>query len=459
MAALLAAPAGAQLPDTAHAIARLDAALLAAGGAIERQVWPGFEVARVGLLYVVPGTGKLLARWPGPTAQAQRLDASRSWTTAPVSWGPGAAVQVVPVNATATRAQVLGLALHEGFHVHQRHFAGKGSVASTENALLTHQYPQFDIENEAAAAAEAALLRAAVEARTLREVRRLAAQFVAVRRQRHAGLGAELAEFERAGEAHEGIAQYVLLRGLDVLAERDRSLREPALAEHAAERAVLSGMLEVSVVSVRRRLYATGSQQGFLLDRLVGDEWKRRMNEQSVWLHDIVADAVAGEAVDSAALARAIAAQLPAAAAAVKRLADERGARREELLGGEGLLIQLSPAALPGGRFDWCGFDPQNLLPDGAGNVLHTRRVSLCAGGRRHADFERAVVENRLTGSVLARALEPSLRAAGAELPLPQAGSARVLRDVVLTAPDLTIEAAEAVVSATPQGLFILPLR
>ncbi|HSJ15794.1 MAG TPA: hypothetical protein VK939_15415, partial [Longimicrobiales bacterium] len=442
----------------AQAIARLDSTLLAARAAIEQEVWPGYDVARPGLLYMLPGTGKLLARWPRVVAEAEPVDGTRGWTEAPVSWGRTDPVQVVPVSARATRAQVLGLALHEGFHVHQRHFAGQGSVSVTENALLTHEYPLFDIENEAAAAAEAQLLRAAVEAPTRPEARRLGAQFVALRQQRHARLGEELAEFERAGEAHEGIAQYVLLRGLDVLAQRDPTLRGQVTAELTAERDVLSRMLEVGEVSVRRRVYATGSQQGFLLDRLGAADWKRRMNAERVWLHDLVAASVAGEPGDTAALRSAIAAQLPAAAASVKRLTEQRARMRDGYLAGEGVLIQLSPAALPGGRFDWCGFDPQNLLPDGAGNVLHTRMVSLCSGNRRQAAFERPVVENRLTGTVMVRALQPSLRAAGAEIPFPPPGSALVLQDVALTAPGITLETAAAVVTATAQGLFILPL-
>jgi hypothetical protein len=188
LATIIAAPAAAQVPDTARTVARLDSVLVAARDPIDRDVWPGFDVKRIGLLYMIPNTGKLLARWPVDVAESAPLDDSRRWTTSPVSWSRMDAVQVVPVTASSNRAQVLGLALHEAFHVHQGHHAGQGSVSQMENAMLTPEYPLLDAENEAAAAAEAKLLLAAVEAPTTAEARRVLAQFLAVRRVRHARL-------------------------------------------------------------------------------------------------------------------------------------------------------------------------------------------------------------------------------------------------------------------------------
>lgn len=457
--ALFATAARAQVPDTAHSIARIDSTLLAARHVIATEVWPGFDVTRVGLLYMLPRTGKVLARWPHDVDGAEPLGARRVWTTAPVRWGRNDAVQVVPVDAASNRAQVLGLALHEAFHVYQQHFSGAGSVSLVENSMLLPEYPLFDVENEARVAAESELLRAAVEAPSARRARRLAAQFVALRRARHARLPAEIAEFERLGEAHEGVAQYVLLRGLDALAARDPSLQPLVDREHAAERDVLSSTLGRDDLSVRRRLYATGSQMGYLLDRLAGEGWKTRLTSERVQLQDLVAEAVRGTAVDSAELARAVGARLPAAAGAVARRESARADRRREILGASGTLVVLSPAALPAGRFDWCGIDPQNLLPDGEGSLLHTRMLRVCGGGRQFGAYNQPVVENRLTGLLYARADSPTLTANGETVPLPTRGSSVKLDNVKLSTETIEISAPEAVLVGTDAGVIVIPLR
>lgn len=456
---MAAAGVQAQIPDTAHSIAGIDATLLAAHAAIASEVWPDFDVRRVGLLYMLPNTGKVLARWPAAVDGAQPLSASLVWTTAPVGWLPTDPVQVVPVDGTSSRADVLGLALHEAFHVHQQHFAGSGSVSLVENSMLLPRYPVFDAENEARVAVESELLRAAVEAPSIAEARRLAAQFVALRRARHAELSAEIAEFERIGEAHEGIAQYVLLRGLDVLAQQDASLRPDIAAFHVAERAVLSRTLSETGRSVRRRVYATGSQMGYLLDRLTGDEWKGRVTTDRVWLQDLVAEAVGDAVADTGALAADVAARLPTASRSVARLASARVQRRRAILQSPGTLIVLSPSALPDGRFEWCGFDPQNLLPDGDSNLLHTRMLTVCSGGTRHGSFRQPVVENQLTGSLHARADAPALAANGRLVALPQRGRFVRLEDLELTTETITISVAEAVLIGTADGVVVIPLR
>lgn len=454
-----ALPAPAQVPDTARAIARLDSALLAAREVIATEVWPGFDVSRVGLLYMLPGTGKVLARWPGEVAESVTMGGSLIWTTARVAWEREDAVQVVPVSAESGPAQVLGLALHEGFHVHQEHFADSGSVRFVENSMMVPRYPLFDAANEAAVAAEYAALRAAVEAGSVDEARRLAASFIGLRRMRQARLPAEVVEFERMGEAHEGLAQYVLLRGLDALGRLEPALRQEVARAHAAERDVLTGTLDPNGLSVRRRLYATGSQMGLLLDRLVGETWKKRVEEERVWLDDLVEAAAGRAGPDSASLVRLMEARLPAAVASVGRLQEERERQRREILRAPGTLVVLSPAAIAGGRFQQCGFDPQNLLPDGQGNLLHTRMVRVCGPGGAIGGFDRAVVEDALTGDLRTRMEAPRITSGDTPITAPARGESLRLRDLRLTSDAARITADEALLVGTEEGLLILPLR
>ncbi|HSJ65316.1 MAG TPA: hypothetical protein VK922_15600 [Gemmatimonadaceae bacterium] len=445
--------------DTLRALVALDGIAVAEADRLERAIWPGFRFDSAGLLYIVPRVGKVALRWPGaPPSGMRPLEgaAGAFWAdTQAVRWGPGVAAATLAVSADATPADVLALAVHEAFHAYQVTERRTGRrFGRPDNAMLTARYPIFDIENEAAFAAESRLLRRAVEAPTDSAARRLAAEFLAVRLHRQARLDTALVEYEKTAELHEGIAQYALLTGLRTLAERHDALREGARAEHRREAETLDRTLDLTSLSVRRRFYATGSHLALVLDRLAGDSWKERLIRDDAWLQDVLARTIGGGAQSSGARP-AIEPLIPEAVRAVEALRARRVAVRDSLLAGSGttLVLDLSSGA------EWCFFDPQNVLTTGGSQLLHMRVLRLCLDDRLTAQFDQPVIEDRWVriATTLARsALE--VTADGRPIAVPAPGVAHVAERVRVRGDGVDVAAARAVLIGGRDRLTIVPL-
>ena len=456
-------PVKAQSPqDTAISIARLDAQIAAHEDLLEREVWPGYRYTKLGLMYVIPGRAKIATHWPGRhPGGMQPLPGFTNavWTdTAVVSWQSGLPVASLAISPTQSRGEVAGLALHEAFHGFEiaerrkdRRF-GRG-----ENSMLTSQYPVFDIQNEAAIAVEARLLKQAVEAKSLATARLHAQQFVAVRKQRQARLDSSFVDFEKLSEMHEGLAQYVLLRGLDVLSKQIPEFRNAAIAEKQGEADLLANTLARTNLSVRRRAYALGSYQGLLLDRLAPTTWKQRVMERDEFLQDIIAD-VAGPARTSASTTAMLNAAVSGAAMSVGKLREERITQRNELLAKEATTLIVDPSAL--GRFEWCGFDPQNLITTGSGQLLHTRMVRLCREGKPIGQIYQSAVEEQLSGRVLTPVNVATVKVTvnGSAAQLPSVGESITVENLKIATDNVEIETRRGILVRGNKALVIIPL-
>lgn len=430
--------------DTARAIARLDGALVESAELLEREVWPGYRYDSLGVLFMIPGKAKLAVRPPAdvPTGMRPLSGFDKTWwaDTQRVSWSRG--LPVANISTRMTRGQILALAMHEAFHAHEQGVARAGRrFGRGENSLLTAQYPVFDLDNESSIAVEGQLLASALHASTVAEARRLGAQFAAVRTRRYASLHPDFIEYERLAELHEGLAQYVYLRGLAVLASTDASLSTDARRELETESRVLQGGGDAGARSVRRRFYATGSHLGFLLDRLTGSDWKQRVVRDDAWLDELLAEHV-GTVPVSAATDQRLTDASTVAARTISALGRTRNHLRDSLLQLPGTRIVLHSVQ----SLDWCGFDPQNLLTTPPGQLLHMRMLALCGSGERIAQFARPVVEDTFTGTWHTVVSGPiRLTSSGKELAMPAAGDASVVDNLELTAPGVTLRAKRAV--------------
>ena len=415
--------------DTARDLAQIDRALVSISKQLE-DVWPGFRYDQVGLLYMIPGVGKVAARWPGAT-----------------------------VLQNPSKGAVLGLAIHEAFHAYQvTQRAANRRFGKQENALLTASYPVFDVEAETLFAVEAGLLAKALVAASRQEQRRLGAQFVAVRLLRQSRLPAGVVEYEKQAELNEGLAQYALLRGLRVV-ERAYPEQRGVYANELRNEATELANTFASARSVRRRFYATGAYQGLLLDALVGAQWKDRIATGDVWLQDAVREAV-GHVEVSAATRAEIERLRPRGAAAVASLQATRIALRDSIANQPGLRLIIEPTGLTR-SFEWCNMDPQNLVQTGAGQSLHLRMLRLCADGAEVADFSQPVIEDAFSGTYRTVVAPASVRlsSGGQATELPPVGTASMIEQFVLEAPTLRVVAARALVVRGAQQLLVVPLR
>jgi hypothetical protein len=446
--------------DSVRAVAAVDAQLVKHAAVFERELWPGYRYDSLAVLYMLPRVGKLAMRWPGepPSGMAALPGFERAWwaDTQVVRWSGGLPVGYANVYG-GNRAQLIGLALHEAFHAHEAKSARSGRrFGAGENSLLTAQYPVFDVANEASFAVEARLLSRALRAREIAESKRLAAQFLAVRRMRHARMDPRFVEYERLAEQHEGLAEYVYHRGLALMVRLDTTLQRDARAELESEHTALAGTLRAGALSIRRRFYATGSIMGLLLDRFGDASWKTRLVRDDMWLQDLL-----GQSVGTAELSTATKAELDAAFGealrAVTPLRERRIQQRDSILSAPGTRVLLR-IAVP--SVSWCMFDPQNLLMTDAGQLLHMRTVSYCSGSAKVAELDTPVVEDRFTSTmhfVIREAME--LTVGGQRQALPVSGDALTADNMVLRSAGVTITAARAVVATTAGGVEILVLR
>lgn len=416
--------------------------------------WPGFRPDTIPHLYVLPGRGSLLFGWRGALP--------RGWTALPegAAWLPEAATGagntgiemegrgVAQIVAGRLEAGALaGVTAHESFHVFQCASRVQGRrFGAGENVMLLADYPVFDVENEAGAALEGRLLLAALEAEERAEAARLAREFLAVRAIRHRRLLEGFAEFEDAAELNEGPAEYALHRATspDAL--------PPAL------RAGLADLLGDGSLSVRLRVYHTGSAMAHLLDRLGARDWKEHALANDLTLAGALTHAV-GAPQDVETLAGAAAARHPElrerAAASVAAVRAARAARADSVLAAPGMLVRVSGERL-GRRIDPCGFDPQNLLAVDERRRLHTRYLRACAGAFS-AEFTTPVVEDGATFTAAAGE-RVRITAVGREVRLADGERIGAAAEVRIESSTITVTAPRADLERAGRTIIIHPL-
>ena len=383
-------------------------------------IWPGFRPDTIPVLYVIRGKGTLLLGWRGElpagfvpvVADPRDPPAGSGWqpvadrgaaSTGTELAGRRAAQVVVDTQGVAA---LIGLTTHEAFHVFEAASRKPGQrFGQQENSFLVTSYPVFDPQNEAGMALEGRILEAAMEARTLQRRRTLARQFLAVREARHRALGAELANFEQLVELNEGLAEYTLVRAVQ-LAARQRGFPDRPGAEQLrfGKRVGLHKLTEEVTLSIRLRYYATGPALGILLDALEGPAWKTRLVSQNLTVQDALAEASGYRAnelmlrrqAESTFVMRSL---RTAADSGVATLRSFRRAQVDSVLAAPGVQLVVS---IEGRSIGLCGIDPQNLLQVEPGVLLHTRWVVACAGDALNATFNTPVVQDRNSQSLRA---------------------------------------------------------
>jgi len=424
-------------------------------------IWPGFRPDTIPVLYVIPGKGSLLLGWhgelppgfsrvaadPGATPRGEPVsiaawqssaDRGAASTGTELAGRPTAQVVV----DTQSIASLVGLTTHEAFHVFWRRF---GRV---ENSFLVTSYPVFDPQNEAGMALEGRILAAAANARSNAEKRAFARQFLAVRESRQRALGADLANFEQLAELNEGLAEYTLIRSVQLAARRpDFPDRSGAAQLQVGRLTGLHKLTEDVTLSIRLRYYATGPALGMLLDALEGPVWKMRLMNQNLTLQDALADA-AGYRAPELALRRM--AESTFVMSSLRRAADSgvtglrafRRAQVDSVLAAPGVQLVVT---IEGRSIGLCGIDPQNLLQVEPGVLLHMRWVQACAGDALQATFNTPVVQDRTAQTLRA--------VVGADSTVKVSAGGQ--GDVLIESPLVSLRAAKADVSRDGRVLTV----
>lgn len=375
-------------------------------------IWPGFRPDTIPVLYVVRGKGTLLLGWRGelpagfvPVAADPRAVPRGGWQS---SADRGAASTGTELAGRPTAqvvvdsqdlASLVGLTTHEAFHVFEAASRKPGQrFGQGENSFLVTSYPVFDPQNEAGMALEGRILEAALRATGRTRRRDLARQFLAVRESRQRSLGADLANFEQLAELNEGLAEYALVRALQ-LAARERAFpdRQAAARLSLDRESGLNKLTEDVSLSIRLRYYATGPALGRLLDALEGPAWKTDLISDNLTLQDALADASGYRASEKALRRQAESTFVMSklrqnADSGVKNLRALRRAEVDSVLSAPGVQLVVT---VEGRSIGLCGIDPQNLLQVEPGVLLHTRWVVACAGDALQATFNTPVVQDR----------------------------------------------------------------
>lgn len=400
-------------PEVVSTIATAHDWVVRIGRDMGDSIWPGFRPDTIPVLYVIKGKGTLLLGWRGelppgftPVASDPRAAPLGGWqpTTdrGAASTGTelaGRLVAQVVVDSQGI-APLVGLTTHEAFHVFEAVSRKPNRrFGQQENSFLVTSYPVFDPQNEAGVALEGRILEAAQTATGTRR-RTLARQFLAVRESRQRALGADLANFEQLAELNEGLAEYALVRSMQIAArQREFPDRQAAARLHLNKLTGLHELTEDVTLSIRLRYYATGPALGLLLDALEGGgpAWKTRLMSQNLTVQDALADASGYRASEQTLRRQAestfVMGKLRTAAdSGVQGLRAFRRAQVDSVLAAPGVQLVVT---VEGRSIGLCGIDPQNLLQVEPGVLLHTRWVQACAGDAFQATFNTPVVQDR----------------------------------------------------------------
>ena len=468
----------AQVPtDTVRALAEIDRHFTRLGKLHGESIWPGYRPDTIPIAYVFPQRGTVLFNWRGPLPTGYEAVAgvpNAAWLSARnlgaastgTSIGDRAVAQVV-VSSLATEA-VLPTAFHEAFHVFERASQKPGRrFGYGENSFYVASYPIFGVRNESLWSLEGKLLADALQEKSQTRKRELARQFVAVRRTRQSRLESSYAEFERASEMNEGLAEYALVRALQLLAN-DSAVTAATRAgarKMLADRVVDLGRLGTNVTqSFRLRFYETGPAEGLLLDAL-SPNWKREMMDENETLQDALASATGLDDPQRAAFRSAVA-RLDTTAAGrdaelrVRNLVALRAKQVDSVLSAPGVLLEISAKELPNKDFNACGFDPQNHLQVSPTVQMQNRWWRPCTGSFS-AEFNVPSVHDDDAGTVRAvigAASDVKLTVDGTPVALTDGLALDAATKVQLDAPRANVQAARARVSMNGRTLRITAL-
>jgi hypothetical protein len=455
-------PAQEAPPDVVASVRAAREAVVRFGRAAAADVWPGYRPDTIPVSYVLPGRGTLLLGWRGAlpagfrpvegVAEAAWLpEADRAAANTSRELGGRAAAQVVVSDLDVP--SLAGLSAHEAFHVYERGVQREGTrFGNGENAFFVSQYPVFDPGNEALVALEGRILRAALDARSSLDARRLAVQFLAVREHRQRVLGAELAEFEVMAELNEGTAEYALVRAQAFLGD------STALRDHVAG---LDSLTAVTAQSLRLRFYRTGPAIALLLDRLAPPGWQARVMSEDLTLQEALALAVGYRSRENALRSQAarqfdLIALQAGATTAVAALRRQRRRQADSVLARPGIRVTIV------GRLGQCGFDPQNTLRVDSTTTLHTRWLHVCGGSGLDGEFTTPVVVDdarQTLAAVVGSAAELRLAARGVPIVLDSLTGPREVTDLSLGSPGLTLRAARASIERDAAGIRVVLIR
>ena len=474
--AILTSGATAQIPmDSVKALAEIDRKFVSLGMRHGEAVWPGYRPDTIPIAYVFPQRGTVLFNWRGALPAGYELVpgiANAAWITAPnlgaantgTAIGDRAVAQVV-VSSLATEV-VLPLAFHEAFHVFERASQRPGlRFGRGENSFYVASYPIFDPGNESFWSMEGRLLSDALVEKSLARKKELAREFVAVRRQRQSLLDPSYAEFERASEMNEGLAEYALVRALQLLAN-DSAVS--AATRRSAQKMLADRLIDLSHLtgnvtqSFRLRFYQTGPAEALLLDA-IAPAWKRNMMLENQTLQDALAvatglDNPVREACRSAVGRVDTVVSQREAARRVASLVVLRKRQADSVLAAPGILLELSAAEMPGKDFNGCGFDPQNHLQISPTVQMQTRWWRPCAGSFM-SEFNVPSVHDQEAGTVRAvigPVQDVKLTIAGAPIDLSEGQRIDNATNVRLDAPRANVQAARANVSFNGRTLRIV---
>lgn len=465
----------AQVPlDSVRALAAINRDVIRLGRNGE-SIWPGYRPDTIPVAYVFPQQGTALFNWKGalpPGYETVAAVPNVAWLNrqniAAASTGislSGRNVAQDTVNALRTEV-VLPVVFHEAMHAFQHAVQKPGArFGQGENSFYVASYPIFDTRNESLWAVEGRLLSEALSAKSLNTKRELAREFVAVRRQREQFLDASYSEFEQASELNEGVAEYALVRALQLLAADNQTAaatRDSARVILAKRIRNLAELTQNATQSFRLRFYQTGPAQALLLDAIAGPGWQARLMAENQTLQDALAEASGLDSPRYSAFHNAVvrvdtAQALRDASTRVARLVALRKHQVDSVLSAPGVLVEVSAHELPGKDFNACGFDPQNLLQVSPTVQLQTRWWRPCAGGVS-AEFSVPSVHDDEAGTVRAivgALSEINVTVAGKPVTLTNGLQIDRATDLHLAAPRASVEARIARLSFDGRTLRI----
>jgi hypothetical protein len=331
-------------------------------------LWPGFDARKVPIGLNHEDRLELLIAHPRPPEMFHALP-DQDLQGVPIlvregsdRFGPGNGgvaadlygVYSVTMNTLQpgnTTDNYLSVFLHECFHVYQRMYRAD---ANRRKSTL----PEHDAAYSALTGLECRVLDAAVRAADEEEARALARMFLAVRRERRAGLAEGVVRAEGDGEYDEGTATYVQVRLFDLILAADgfeAGIDDPHYSgfENAAEER--ERMLDKIVPHASRPIrfhlakYQTGLAQCLLLDRL-RPGWKEELRAAGSTLTGILGDQLPLEPEDAASLAAAAKVRFDHAALLAQQtaLVDKRLARIRAYVTGPGTRYRIHTGSLAG---------------------------------------------------------------------------------------------------------------
>jgi hypothetical protein len=444
-------------------------------------LWPGFSLGALPIAVFRPGGAAYVAGHPSPPHAFRELAAAGAEGGARIRFAPATAemrsnatlridgllfstLEARGLEPPSLPEDSVGLVFHEGFHNFAQRTASRSGAESPNDGA---GFPDLDPRGNALAVLEGALLGEALGAKDEASARERASEFLAVRAERAASLGAAFAAWEEGVEWNEGLATYAETRAVLLAGglERDAATRPadpgigryPAPEEYRARRfAELASPGRIPDRS-RARLYLTGAAQAILLDRISPD-WKEEAFAKGTSPSRLLASGLRFDAAAAPGLAEKVAKRFSfdAILANEARTAREAGEKRRAeaeaaLARGDGeLRIEAGDAGAP----EVLLLDPPSVRRVDAERLFHARVLRIRFPGRGSASFERPVLADPAHASYRIALDLSAFRLAvnGEEVAL--AGEPRALGrgEVRLTSPGITVEGRDVEVSSGAEG-------